>query len=154
MGDLGDTLDDLTGLGWIPGITPILTGIRQLADAAQNGRLTLDATQTALTLLANPNGPDLPELLAHLAAHLTHPDTNPTLTTLDPATRKTVQLLGENHVRDTADYTPRDQPNEAAGLIYEAAERRCHAMSLTDDERKVLSEKVRKANKQSTNRPR
>lgn len=152
MGDIDDALDDLTGLDWIPGISHILTGVQDLAEAATEGRLSLDATQTTLSLLANPNGPDLPHLLAILAAHLTNPTTNPALTALDHHTRKTVQLAGEHHVHDTAEYTPRDHPNNAAGLIDEAT-RGGAPVSLTDDERKDLSDKVRDANKRSTNRP-
>ena len=152
MSDLHDALDDFDGLDWIPGLTKVLDGIQDIADAAQNGQFTLDATQTTLSLLANPNGPDLPQLLALLAAHLTNPDTNPTLTALDHRTRKTVQLAGEHHVHDTAEYTPRDHPNHAAGLIDEAT--RGGAMTLLDDDQhKELSDKVRKVNKQSTNRP-
>lgn len=154
MSDLDDTLDALTGFGWIPGITHILTGIQELADAAQHDHLSLDATQTTLSLLANPNGPDLPELLAHLAAHLTHAATNPALTALDDDTRKTVQLAGERHVHDTAEYTPRDHPNEAAGLIDETVRGGVAPMTLLDDDQhKELSDKVRKVNKQSTSRP-
>ncbi|WP_392838755.1 hypothetical protein [Streptomyces sp. LN500] len=154
MSDLHDALADFQGLDWIPGIAHILTGIQEIADAATRGQLSLDATQTTLPLTANPDGPDLPQLLSLLAAHLTNQDTNQALTALDDDTRKTVQRMGENHVRETADYTPRDYPNDAAGLIYEAAEGRSNAMNLTDDGRKALSEKVRKANKQSASRPR
>ncbi|MFB7222444.1 hypothetical protein [Streptomyces sp. NPDC056227] len=154
MSELHDALLDFEGLGWIPGIAKILTGIQEVADAATRGHLTLDATQTTLPLIANPDGPDLPYLLSLLAAHLTNQDTNPQLAALDNDTRKTVQRMGEDHVRETADYTPRDHPNEAAGLIYEAAGRRSNAVSLTDNERKKLSEKVREVNRQSTNRPR
>jgi len=153
MSDLHDALDDLAGLDWIPGFSLILAGIREAADAAQAGQFTLDATQTGLTVLANPEGTDLPNLISLLVAHLTG-DTNTTLAQLDDPTRKTVQLHGEHHVHATADYTPRDHANEAAALIYEAAERRAQAMThLDDDERKELSDKVRKVNKQSESRP-
>lgn len=154
MTEIHDLLDgaDFDGLDWIPGIAKILDGISEMADAAQAGRYTLDATQTTLSLLANPHGPDLPHLLALLTAHLTNPATNPSLTALDDETRKTVQLAGEHHVHDTAEYAPRDHPNNAAGLIDEAT--RGGAMTLLDDDqRKELSDKVRKVNKQSTNRP-
>ncbi|WP_404974782.1 hypothetical protein [[Kitasatospora] papulosa] len=153
MSDLHNTLDGFDGLDWIPGLTKILDGIQDMADAAQNGQFTLDATQTTLSLLANPHDPDLPQLLALLAAHLTNADTNPALAPLDPETRKTVQLAGETHVHDTAEYTPRAHPNHAAGLIDEAT--RGGAMTLLDDDqRKELSSKVRKVNKQSESRPR
>lgn len=154
MSDLHDALSDFQGFDRIPGIAKILTGIKETADAASCGQLSLDATQTVLSLTASPDNPDLPHLLSLLAAHLTNPDTNLALTALDDDTRKTVQRLGEIHVYETAEFTPRDYPNEAAGLIYEAAEGRSNTVNLTDDGRKALSEKVRKANKQSESRPR
>lgn len=117
MTALDDTLDDLAGLAWIPGLAQVLDGLRTLQHTAQTGRLSLDATQTLLAVLGNPNGPDLPEALAYLAQDITNPDTNPALTALDPDTAKTVQHLGELHAHDTADYTPRDHTNEAAGVI-------------------------------------
>ena len=155
---LDDTLDDLAGFDWIPGIAQILDGLRTIRDAAANGQLTADATQTLLVLIANPHGPDLTEALAHLVQDLTNPDTNRALTALPDDVAKDVQLLGEQHVHQTADYTPRDCPNEAAGLIYEHTDThdtrggRCEA--VTDAEREELSRKVAEANKQSTNRPR
>ncbi|MEU9947083.1 hypothetical protein [Streptomyces sp. NPDC047939] len=155
MGDLQDTLDDLAGFDWVPGIRKILNGFQEVADAATAGKLDADATQTTLTLLANPHGPDLPQALALLAAHLMTQHTNPALAFLDDDTVKTVQRLGEQHVFETAEYTPRDHPNEAAGLIYEAAEGRSQAMTYLDDaQRKELSDKVKKVNKDSQSRPR
>lgn len=154
MTALDDTLDDLAGLAWLPGIGQILDGIRTAQRAAHDGRLTLDATQTLAVLLGNPSGPDLIEALAHLAQDLTHPDTNPTLTALDPDTCKAVQLLGEQHARDTADYAIRDHTNEAAALITEAApharEEVPAVLRLNDDERKKLSEKNAAKNKRSS----
>jgi hypothetical protein len=114
---LDDTLADLEGFGWIPGLDQMLDGIRIAKEAAANGELSLDMAQTLLTLLGNPAGPDLPQALADLAADVTNPDTNPTLTQLDPETAKQVQLHGELHTHATADYTPRDNTNEAAALI-------------------------------------
>ena len=119
MSDLDNTLDDLTGFDWIPGIRQILNGARALASASRDGRLDLDATPTALTLLANPHGPDLPELFALLVQELTNPATNPTLAVLPDDVRKDVQRLGETHVLETA-YAPQGAPNEAAGLIAES----------------------------------
>lgn len=154
MTALDDTLDDLAGLAWIPGMAQILNGLSIAQQAARTGGLSLDATQTLLSLLGNPNGPDLTEALAHLAQEITNPDTNPTLTALHPDTAKTVQHLGELHAHETADYAPRDHTNEAAGLIAEHAphtEGGCTAM--TDAEREELSQKVAEANRQSANRP-
>jgi len=117
MTALDDTLDDLAGFGWIPGLDQILDGIRTAKAAAAAGELSLDATQTLLALLGNPDGPDLPEALAGLAPTITNPATNPALDQLAPDTAKAVQLLGELHAHETADYTPRDHTNEAAALI-------------------------------------
>ncbi|MGW0948530.1 hypothetical protein ACWD4O_39070 [Streptomyces sp. NPDC002623] len=117
MNALNDVLDDLNGFDWIPGITQILDGIRTIQDAAAEGGLSLEATQTLLALLGNPDGPDLTEALAVLAATVTNPTTNPALHTLDDDTAKAVQLLGEQHARDDADYAIRDHTIEAAALI-------------------------------------
>jgi hypothetical protein len=151
---LDDTLDDLAGFDWIPGVAQVLDGLRTIQTAATNGQLTADATQTLLVLIANPNGPDLTEALAHLVQDLTNPGTNRTLAGLPDEVAKKVQHLGELHVYETAEYAPREQPNEAAGLIYEHDTRggRCEAM--TDKEREELSRKNAEKNKQSLNRPR
>jgi hypothetical protein len=156
--DLADLLDDLAGFAWIPGFGGVVDSIRTAAEAAAAGQLTTDQTQTGLALCGNPNGPDLIQALALLAKSLTNPATNLALAGMDDDTRKTVQLLGELHAHDTAEYGIREHTNEAAGLIYETTlttGRGCTQMSrLTDDDRKELSEKAAKANKQSTNRPR
>lgn len=149
MTALDDTLDDLGGFDWIPGIAQILHGLRTAQHAAATGQLDADATQTLLVLIANPNGPDLTEALAHLVQDLTNPGTNRTLTGLPDDVAKQVQHRGELHVHETADYTPRDHPNEAAGLIYEHTDTRntggrCEAV---DDE---LRRKNAEKNKQSS----
>lgn len=152
MTALDDTLDDLAGFGWIPGIRQILDGLTTARDAATNGQLSADATQTLLVLTSNPHGPDLTEALAHLVQDLTNPATNRALTGLPDDVAKRVQHLGELHVYETAEYAPREQPNEAAGLIYEHAnttEGGCTPM--TDAEREELSKKVAEANKRSEN---
>ncbi|MFD7995489.1 hypothetical protein [Streptomyces mexicanus] len=153
--ELADALQDFAGLGWIPGITQILDGLTAIDHAARTGRLSADATQTLLTTIANPNGPDLTHLLALTIKTLTGPD-NQALHGLDDDTRKQIQHLGEQHAWEVAEFAPRDQPNEAAGLIYQHspkdAGRRCTAM--TDTEREELSKKVAEANKRSENRPR
>lgn len=143
---LDDTLDDLAGFDWIPGVAQILHGLATARDAAANGQLTADATQTLLVLIANPNGPDLTEALAHLVQDLTNPATNRALTGLPDEVAKKVQHLGEMHAYETAEYAPRDHPNEAAGLIYEHDTRggRCEAV---DDE---LRRKNAAKNKQSS----
>ncbi len=154
MTALDDTLDDLAGFDWIPGIAEFLAFARTARDAAAHGQLTADATQTLLVLIANPNGPDLTEALAHLVQDLTNPATNRALTGLPDEVAKKVQHLGEMHAYETAEYAPRDQPNEAAGLIYEHDTHEGRCTDMTDAEREELSKKVKDANKQSENRPR
>jgi hypothetical protein len=155
MSDLDNLLEEFDGLDWIPGVSHILTGVRDLATASREGRMTVDATQTVLTTIAQPNGPDVVEVLSLLVQELTNAKTNPALAVLPDDVRKTVQQLGEVHVLETA-YAPRDCPNEAAGLISQhtptSSEGRCQA--VTDAEREELSRKVAEANKRSENRPR
>lgn len=152
MAALDEALEDLDGFAWIPGIAQILDGARTLHTAIRAGQVDADATQTALTVLANPHGPDLPKILALLVQDLTNP-TNPALAGLPDEVAKDVQLLGETHVHQTADYTPREAPNEAAGLISEhtptSSEGRCPA--VTDAEREELRRKVADVNKRSEN---
>ena len=155
MSEFDDTLEDLAGFAWIPGLGQVLDGLRTIRDTAAHGGLDLDTVQTMLALLGNPGGPDLPEVLARLAQDLTTPHTNPALDNLDPYTAKQVQRLGEQHTRDTADYTPRDCTNEAAALISENAAHaggRCPA--VTGNGRTELSKKLKEQNDQSSNRPR
>jgi hypothetical protein len=152
MAALDEVFEDLDGFGWIPGIGQILDGARTLQTAIRDGQVDADATQTALTIFANPHGPDLVEVLSLLVQELTNPRTNPALAVLPDEPRKTVQQLGEVHVLETA-YAPRDCPNEAAGLISEHTptngEGRCQA--VTDAEREELRRKVAEANKRSEN---
>jgi hypothetical protein len=116
---LGDVLDDLEGFAWLPGFGSILAGVTEAAVAAATGRLTADHTQTALTVIANPANPDLTQLLAALARHLTS-DANQALAGMPNDTRKTVAHLGEIHAFEAAELAPREHTNEAAGLIYES----------------------------------
>lgn len=151
MTALDDTLDDLAGFDWIPGIAQFLTFARTAQHAAVTGQLDADATQTLLVLIANPHGPDLTEALAHLVQDLTNPGTNRALAGLPDDVAKQVQHRGELHVHETADYTPRDHVNEAAGLIYEHTDTRNtrwgEVQAVTDAEREELSRKIADANK-------
>lgn len=154
MTTLDEVLDDLSGFAWIPGMAQVIDGLRTAQHAAATGQLSVDGTQTLLTLLGNPHGPDLIEALAGLAQTITNPTTNRSLTDLDPEAVKAAQLEGELHAHETADYTPREHTNQAAGLLYEAAlttGRRCTA--VTDKEKEELSKKLAKVNKDSSNRP-
>lgn len=115
--ELLDLLDDLDGFAWMPGMDLILAGVRQAAEAAADGSLTLDETQTQLAVIAQPGGTDLTELLALLARTLTSPTHNRALDQLDADTAKTVQRLGEVHAHETAVFAVREHTNQAAGLI-------------------------------------
>jgi hypothetical protein len=114
--ELSDVLEDFHGFDWIPGMAKILDGLADIDTAIHTGRMPADATQTLLTILGNPDGPDLPYLQALAVKALTGPD-NPALNHLVDDTRKEVQHLGEMHAFETAECTPRDHTNEAAGLI-------------------------------------
>ncbi|WP_060888636.1 hypothetical protein [Streptomyces scabiei] len=119
--ELDGTLADLDGFTWIPGIADLLRGYRALAQTAASGQLTADDTQTALALLGNPHGPDLIDVQAQLVKNLTDPATNPgALAGLPDKTTKQIQHLGEIHAFETRELAPRDNTNEAAGLLYEA----------------------------------
>ncbi|MFJ9799852.1 hypothetical protein [Streptomyces sp. NPDC101145] len=109
--DLEDRIADLRGIH--PGVDLILDGARLIA----LDRHTLDRTQTLLSTIAGNGGTDLLEVLAQLVRRLTDPAQNPCLRTLDPDTQKAVQRLGEQHAYETAEYTPREHPSEAAALI-------------------------------------
>lgn len=115
--DLLDAADDLAGFAWIPGVDLILAGIRETAEAAACGELSLDDTQTLLSVIANPHNADVTGLLALLVRSVTNPVTNPALNDLAPATAKAVQHLGEIHAFETAELAPREHTNEAAALI-------------------------------------
>jgi hypothetical protein len=73
--ELADALIDFEGLDWIPGVAKLLEGFAEINEAAHAGQLTVDATQTLLSLLGNPNGPDLNHLLALTAKTITGPTT-------------------------------------------------------------------------------
>ena len=97
---------------------------------------------------------DSTEALAHLVQDLTNPATNRALTGLPDDVAKRVQHLGELHVYETAEYAPREQPNEAAGLIYEHDTRGGRCEAVTDQEKEALSKKLKEVNERSENRPR
>ncbi|KAF0646309.1 MULTISPECIES: hypothetical protein [Streptomyces] len=109
--DLADRIADLRGIH--RGIDLILDGARHLALS----ELTLDQTQTLLSTIAGNGGVDVLDVLAQLVRRLTDPAQNPSLRALDPDVQKAVQRLGERHAYETAAYTPRDCPPEAAALI-------------------------------------
>lgn len=120
MTALDDILDDLAGFAWIPGVQQIVDGIEAAQQAAANGQMSTEATQTLLSMLGNPAGPDLQEALAGLARQITNPETNAALAGLEPEIAKEVQHLGELHAFETAQFAVRDHTNEAAALITDA----------------------------------
>ena len=153
MTTLDEILDDLSGFTWIPGIGQVIDGLRTTRTAAATGQLTVDGTQTLLALLGNPHGPDLIEALAGLAQTITNPTTNKALTDLDPQAVKTVQLEGELHAHETADWAPREHTNQAAGLLNEAHTTGGRCQTVDDAKRKEMHDKLAKRNEDSRNRP-
>jgi hypothetical protein len=115
--DLDDVLDDLTGLDWIPGITSILTGLRETQDAILAGRLNTDATQTLIAATAGSAGADLVTALGRLVAAATNPDTNPTLRHLPARQQKEAQHHGELAAYALADTDLHQAASEASAAI-------------------------------------
>lgn len=115
--DLDDVLDDLAGLDWIPGISTILTGIRETQAAITTGRLTLDATQTLTAATAGSNGADLVTALAHLVATATNADSNPALRALPRDQQKEAQHHGEIALYALTDNDLHQPASEASAAI-------------------------------------
>ena len=110
-------LDDLTGLDWIPGISTILTGIREAQTAILAGRLDLDATQTLIAATAGSAGADLVTALAQLVATATNPDTNPALRQLTDRQQKDTQHHGEIALYALTDTDVHQPASEASAAI-------------------------------------
>lgn len=115
--DLDDVLDDLDGLDWIPGISSILTGLRETQDAITAGHLSTDATQTLLAGIAGSNGADLITALAHLITHATNSDTNPALRQLPLHQQKETQHHGELAAYALTDDDIHQPTSEASAAI-------------------------------------
>lgn len=118
LSDMDAALDAFDGFAWIPGVAQILAGFREALDAARTGRMPVDATQTWMPLIANPDGLDLQHLLALLGRELIGP-ANKALAGLDDETRNELQDLGDEHVALAEELNPRTCLTEAAGLISE-----------------------------------
>lgn len=115
--DLDNTIDDLAGFGWIPGIDHILTGLRETQDAITRGDLTTDATQTLIAVLAGSAGADLITAIGQLTAHATNPDTNPALRTLTRQQQKDTRHQGELALFDLTAPRIHQAASNASGAI-------------------------------------
>lgn len=98
--------------GFGPEISQIVAGFKALALKPH----TADSTQTALAVLGG-NCPNIASILAHVAAHLGNPATNPSLRDL-PADRrnKAQELTGQYAAYDDA-FAPHQLLSEAAAVI-------------------------------------
>jgi hypothetical protein len=144
-------LEDLTdGSNIHRGIRLIAAGARAIAEDAATDQLDVPATQLLQTQLCGNADIDVVALIGALQAWLSSPATNPALGGLPEELQKTVQHQGE-----LADYTLRDPelrtPASTACAALDQAERGC--TDMTDEKRKELHDKVKKANEQSTKRP-
>ncbi|MFJ2279249.1 hypothetical protein ACIOEZ_34435 [Streptomyces sp. NPDC087866] len=115
--DLDNTIDDLAGFGWIPGIDQILDGLAVAQDAITRGDLTPDATQTLIAVLAGSAGVDLVTAIGQLITHATDPDTNPALHTLTRDQQKETRHQGELALFDLTDPRIHQAAANASGAI-------------------------------------
>jgi hypothetical protein len=107
--------EDLHGIH--PAITVITAAFEDLAIYAHTG-----PAETADVLLALAgDGPNLTSLIAHLAAHLGDPATNPTLTTLPTDRQKTVRETTTQYALADTFNTPNHLITEAAAAIHGTA---------------------------------
>ncbi|MET8571880.1 hypothetical protein [Streptomyces sp. NPDC004783] len=147
--DLDDALDALAELG-DDDIDLIITAFRNIAHRASHGHLDINTTQVLLaSIAASPDGADLVGACGFLTAEIT--SRNPALDNLPDNVRKATTRAGEEAAFRLTDTYLREPASEANASL-DLPERRCPA--VTDNERKELSQKVKEANKQSSNRPR
>ncbi|MCX5001013.1 hypothetical protein [Streptomyces longwoodensis] len=149
--ELVNLLADLTtGSNIHPGIHLIAVGARAIAEDAAAGKLDVPATQLLQAQLCGDADVDVVALIGALQAWLASPVTNAALHGLPEELQKTVQHQGE-----LADYGLRDpdlrEPGARVCAALDQAERGC--TDVTDEKRKELKAKVKKANDQSINRP-
>ncbi|MFF7795563.1 hypothetical protein [Streptomyces sp. NPDC007991] len=146
--ELGDILDRLADLG-DPDIDLIVTAFRNLA----HRRHTITTTQVlAVALTGDPDALDVTAAAALLTARLFNADTNPALRTLPFDQQEEARQHGKTTAHELTDpdlRTPAAEANAALDPRKEVPAVKC----LTDEQRKELSKKVDKANKQSQNRP-
>ncbi|MFI8792671.1 hypothetical protein [Streptomyces sp. NPDC055105] len=103
--ELGELLGELAGFDWIPGVAKLREAMRDMGEAILAGRVSPDASQSLVAVLAGSNGADALTAIGHLTALTTNPDTNPALAQLAPDQAKAARLHGENlvhHLADTA----------------------------------------------------
>ncbi|MFE6412569.1 hypothetical protein ACFVOR_37180 [Streptomyces sp. NPDC057837] len=150
--DLDDVCDTLAEIG-DEDLDLIVTGFRNIARRARTRQLDPNHTQVLLaSICASPDATDVVGLAGYAIAELT--DHNPALEALTNDARKNaVQAGQEAAFRLTDDYLRRPASDANEALDHLDPERRCHVDRLTDEQRKELSDKVKKANDQSRNRP-
>ncbi len=113
--ELGELLTDLTTNPSHPGIRLICHGLTLIAE---DTHLTPQDTQVLLAeLTASPDGTDILGAIGHLTAHLTNPDTNPTLRTHPNDPQKTCQLEGERTSHTLTHYSLRNHPSTAIAAL-------------------------------------
>jgi hypothetical protein len=113
--DLAGVLDDL--VGFHPGLDLIADGVRLLA----LDRLTIQQTQTVVTMLAGSTDPagqqiDVSALIAALVARLLNADENPALRTLPADTQDQARTAGADFADHDAYITPR---TDIAKTVYD-----------------------------------
>lgn len=148
--DLDDVCDTLAEIG-DQDLDLIITGYRNLARRARLGLLDPNHTQVLLaSICASPDATDLVGAAGYLIAELT--DRNPALDQLtDDARKDAVQAGQEAAFRLTDTYLREPASNACAALDHLEPERGC---DVDDQKRKEMHDKVKKANNQSSNRPR
>ncbi|CAL9667449.1 hypothetical protein SUDANB145_07234 (plasmid) [Streptomyces sp. enrichment culture] len=110
--DLGDALDDLTGIH--AGLDLIRDGIRLLA----LDRHDLNTTQVLVAALAgSPDATDVIGAVGMLVARLTSPDSNPCLRTLPLDQQKETALHGEHAAFDLTNPDLRNSASNANAAI-------------------------------------
>ena len=145
--DLDDVCDTLTEIG-DQDLDLIVTGFRNLARRARTGQLDPNHTQVLLaSICASPDATDVVGLAGYAIAELT--DHNPALEALtDDARKDAVQAGQEAAFRLSDTYLREPASNACAALDH--TERGC---AVDDQKRKEMHDKVKKANNQSSNRP-
>ncbi|MFD8839827.1 hypothetical protein [Streptomyces griseofuscus] len=147
ISDLDEVLDTLTELE-DEDLDRIVAGFRGLVRRAQTGQLDINTTQVIIAALAaSPDNGDLIGACAYTIAELT--DHNPALDQLANDHRKEVIKAGQ----EAAYHLTRPKLRDPASLACAALDTRRDVRTVTDTQRKELSQKVADANRQSANRP-
>lgn len=146
--DLDDVCDTLAEIG-DEDLDEIAARFRNIARRARLGLIDPNHTQVLLAAIgASPDATDLVGAAGYLTAELT--DHNPALDQLTDDARKDATRHGQEAAfRLTDTYLREPASNACAALDH--TERRCH---VDDQKRKEMHDKVKKANNQSSNRPR